>query len=219
MPNKKISQSLEESLSQKYNLIAGLDEAGRGALAGPIVVVAVILPAHFRSSLIQDSKILQPQQRKRAYHMIQKNALEYTLVIKSSQEVEKKNPLVATKEAMIEAILQLKNKPNLCLVDGREEISLPDFTTQSIIGGDHKSTNIAAASIVAKVTRDAMMEKFHQKYPQYDWKSNKGYFNPNHLQAIFRYGICPLHRKTYEPIKSLISGKASIKTLKEKYKL
>ncbi|CAJ0844814.1 3792_t:CDS:2 [Entrophospora sp. SA101] len=134
----------------EHNLIAGVDEAGRGALAGPIVVAAVILPTYF--------------------------------LIKSPREVESKNPLQATKEAMVEAALKLKNKPGLCLVDGKEEILIPGVPTQSIIGGDRQSINIAAASIVAKVTRDAIMK------------------------TIFQYGICSLHRKTYEPIKSLVSG-------------
>ncbi|CAH1758443.1 13383_t:CDS:2 [Entrophospora sp. SA101] len=154
----------------EHNLIAGVDEAGRGALAGPIVVAAVILPTYF--------------------------------LIKSPREVESKNPLQATKEAMVEAALKLKNKPGLCLVDGKEEILIPGVPTQSIIGGDRQSINIAAASIVAKVTRDAIMKK-----------NNKGYPNPIHLQAIFQYGICSLHRKTYEPIKSLVSELGYLGTL------
>ncbi|CAJ0641742.1 13043_t:CDS:2 [Entrophospora sp. SA101] len=116
--------------SPTHRLIAGVDEAGRGALAGPIVVAAVILPVNF--------------------------------------QVENKNPLQATKEAMVEAILKLKNRPELCLVDGKEKIVIFDIPTQSIIGGDRKSINIAAASIIAKVTRDAIMKNLHKKYPQYD---------------------------------------------------
>jgi ribonuclease HII len=195
----------------------GVDEAGRGALAGPIVVAAVILPIFFHSSLIQDSKILKPLQRNKAYGVIRKNALEYSVVIKSPREVENKNPLQATKEAMVEATLKLKNKPSLCLVDGKEEITISGIPTQSIIGGDRKSINIAAASVIAKVTRDTIMKNLHKKYPRYDWENNKGYPNPTHLQAIFKYGICSLHRKTYEPIKSLVSGKVDRKTLCQKY--
>ncbi|CAH1764984.1 14933_t:CDS:2 [Entrophospora sp. SA101] len=122
--------------SPTHRLIAGVDEAGRGALA--------------------------------AYGIIRKNALEYSVIIKSPREVENKNPLQATKEAMVEAILKLKNRPELCLVDGKEKIVIFDIPTQSIIGGDRKSINIAAASIIAKVTRDAIMKNLHKKYPQYD---------------------------------------------------
>jgi ribonuclease HII len=209
----------ELNLWKEYSLIAGIDEAGRGALAGPIVVAAVILPAYFYSPLIKDSKVLKPVQRNKAYAIIRKVALVYSVVVKGPREVEKKNPLQTTKEAMVEAALKLKNKPDLCLVDGKEEITVPNIPTQSIIGGDRKSINIAAASIIAKVTRDAIMKVLHKKYPQYDWESNKGYPNPIHLQAIFKHGICSLHRKTYEPIKSLVSGKTSREVLRQKYKL
>jgi len=209
--------NFELNLWKEYNLIAGVDEAGRGALAGPIVVAAVILPTYFYSPFIKDSKILKPAQRNKSYRIIRKVALVYSAVIKSPREVEKKNPLQATKEAMIEAVLKLKSKPDLCLVDGKEEIMIPKIPTQSIIGGDRKSINIAAASIVAKVTRDAIMKDLHKRYPQYDWESNKGYPNPIHLQAIFKYGFCSLHRKTYEPIKSLVSGKTTREALCQKY--
>jgi len=213
----KSNLNFELELWKKYPLIAGIDEAGRGALAGPIVVAAVILPPYFQSVFIQDSKILKPRQRNEVYKMIKKNALEYKTALKGPREVEEKNPLQATKEAMVEVSLKLKNKPNLCLVDGQEKIKIPDILSQSIIGGDRKSISIAAASIIAKVTRDAIMKSLHKKYPHYDWENNKGYPNPTHLQAIFKHGICSLHRKTYEPIKSLISGKVSYEFLCQKY--
>jgi ribonuclease HII len=213
----KTNLNFELNLWKKYSLIAGVDEAGRGALAGPIVVAAVVLPPYFQSVFIQDSKILKPIQRNKVYEIIKKNALEYKIAIKSPREVEEKNPLQATKEAMVEVILKLSNRPNLCLVDGKEEIKIPNILSHSIIGGDRKSINIAAASVVAKVTRDAIMKELHKKYPRYDWENNKGYPNPTHLQVIFKHGISPLHRKTYEPIKSLISGKVSRETLCQKY--
>ena len=215
----KTNLDFELNLWKKHSLIAGVDEAGRGALAGPIVVAAVVLPAYFQSVFIQDSKILKPKQRNEAYEIIKKNALEYKTVLKSPREIEEKNPLQATKEAMVEVTLKLKNRPNLCLVDGQEEIKIPNILSHSIIGGDRKSINIAAASIVAKVTRDAIMRNLHKKYPHYDWENNKGYPNPTHLQAIFKHDICYLHRKTYEPIKSLLSGKMSHEALCQKYKL
>jgi ribonuclease HII len=131
-------------------------------------VAAVILPANFQNSLIQDSKILSPSQRKRAYRIVKKEAIEYNIVAKSAREIETKNPLGATKEAMVETILNLKNKPNLSLVDGKEKIVAAGVKTVSVVGGDRRSINIAAASIIAKVTRDALMQKLHKRYPRYD---------------------------------------------------
>lgn len=216
MPKKSLD--LELRLWKDYPLIAGVDEAGRGALAGSIIVASVVLPIGYQNPLIQDSKILSPSQRKRAYRIIKKEALEYNVVAKNVREVETKNPLGATKEAMVETILNLKKKPNLCLVDGKEKIVVERVKTVSIVGGDRRSINIAAASIVAKVTRDTIMQKLHKKYPLYDWFGNKGYPNNIHLTAIFQYGICDLHRKTYEPIKSLLKPDCDKKKLYEKYK-
>ena len=142
-------------------MIVGVDEAGRGALAGSLVVAAVILPVNFQSSFIQDSKILTPNQRNIAYQIIKKNRIDCKVIFKSPREIEEKNPLGATKEAMVEAVLGLKNQPNLCLVDGKEKITVKGVKTRSIIGGDRKSINIAAASIVAKVVRDSVMRKLH----------------------------------------------------------
>lgn len=217
MPKKSLD--LELRLWKDYPLIAGVDEAGRGALAGPIIVASVVLPTGYQNPLIQDSKILDPSQRKRAYRIIKKEALEFNIVAKDVREVETKNPLGATKEAMAETILNLKNKPSLCLVDGKEKIVVEGVKTVSVVGGDRRSINIAAASIIAKVTRDTIMQKLHKKYPLYDWFGNKGYPNNIHLIAIFRYGICDLHRKTYEPIKSLLKPDCDRKKLQEKYHL
>jgi len=210
---------LELNIWKNYPLIAGVDEAGRGALAGPLVVASVILPTGFHNPLIQDSKILNHTQRKKVYQIIKKGSLEYNIVFKSVQEIEEKNPLGATKEAMIETILNLKNKPNLCLVDGKEEIIVEGIKTVSIVGGDRQSINIAAASIIAKVTRDEFMQKLHNKHPLYNWYENKGYPNQSHLLSLFRYGVCDLHRKTYEPIKSLLKPDCDRKKIFAKYNL
>ncbi|CAG8505073.1 2055_t:CDS:2, partial [Cetraspora pellucida] len=141
-----------------YPIIAGVDEAGRGALAGPIIVAAVVLPTGFQNPLIQDSKILNPSQRKRAYRLVKKEALEYNIIAKSAREVETKNPLAATKEAMAETLANLKNKPDLCLVDGQEKVMVEGFKIVSVVGGDRRSINIAAASIVAKDLRQWIKE-------------------------------------------------------------
>ncbi|WNE41242.1 MAG: Ribonuclease HII [Mycoplasmataceae bacterium] len=212
------SLGLELNFWEYYPLIAGVDEAGRGALAGPLVVASVVLPTNFQNSLIQDSKSLNPEQRKIVYRIIKKKALDYKIVSKSAREVEEKNPLGSTKEAMIEATLGLKIKPDLCLVDGKEKIEIEGIKSVSVVGGDHRSINIAAASILAKVARDNIMQKLHKKYPLYEWFSNKGYPNITHLNAIFSYGICDLHRKTYEPIKSLLKPNCNKEKLWQKYK-
>jgi ribonuclease HII len=145
-----------------------VDEAGRGALAGPLVVAAVVLPVNFQSPLIQDSKTLTPSQRNMACHLIKKNLLEHKIIFQSPREIETKNPLGATQEAMIKAILGLPNQPDLCLIDGKGKITIAGIKTRSIIGGDRKSINIAAASIIAKVVRDRVMRKLHQNFPHYD---------------------------------------------------
>lgn len=216
MPRKNLD--LELSFWEQHPIVAGVDEAGRGALAGPIVVAAVILPTNFQNPLIQDSKILSPSQRKTAYQIIKREALDYKIVFKSVREIEEKNPLISTKEAMMEAVLSLNLKPDLCLIDGKEEVKIETINTISIVGGDRSSINIAAASIIAKVTRDTTMQKLHKKYPIYEWFSNKGYPNITHLNAIFSHGICDLHRKTYEPIKSLLKPECDKEKLWKKYK-
>ncbi|CAG8653778.1 5850_t:CDS:2 [Ambispora gerdemannii] len=149
-------------------MLKKIDEAGRGALAGPIIVASVILPTGFQNPLIQDSKILSPSQRKKAFRIVKKKALDYNIIVKDAREVETKNPLGATKEAMVETIQNLKIKPNLCLVDGKEKIVVEGIKTVSVVGGDRRSIDIAAASIIAKVTRDTIMQKLHKKYPLYD---------------------------------------------------
>ncbi|CAG8460540.1 15878_t:CDS:2, partial [Racocetra fulgida] len=146
----------------KILIIVGEEElksAGRGALAGPIIVAAVVLPTGYQNPLIQDSKILSPSQRKRAYRLVKKEALEYKIIAKSAREVEVKNPLAATKEAMVEALVGLKNRPDLCLVDGQEKIVSEGFKIVSVVGGDRRSINIAAASIIAKVTHQAINQR------------------------------------------------------------
>jgi len=131
-------------------------------------VAGVILTPGFQSPLIQDSKILTPHQRNIAYQIIKKNLVDYKVIFRSPREIEEKNPLVVTKEAMVEIILGLQKKPDLCLIDGQEKIKIPGIKIRSIIAGDRKSINIAAASIIAKVVRDGFMRKLHEQYSHYD---------------------------------------------------
>ena len=200
------SLNFELELWKDYKFIAGLDEAGRGAIAGPLVVSGVILPPNFQNSLIQDSKKLSHTQRKKAYSIIIEKALETKIVFKTVEDVENKNPLSATKEAMKEIILSFKNKPDISLIDGKEKLEVNNFKTISMISGDSKSINIAAASILSKVTRDELMITLSKKYPLYEWEKNKGYLNKSHISALLKHGVCNLHRKTYEPVKSLLKN-------------
>lgn len=216
---KKKVLDLEFGLWKDFPVIAGVDEAGRGALAGPIIVAAVILPTNFQSPLIKDSKMLSPDKRKKAYWVVKKVSLEYKIVSNNVREIETKNPSEATKGAMVKAIMKLKSKPDLCLVDGKEKIIIREVETRSIVGGDRRSINIAAASIIAKVTRDTIMKNLCKKYPFYGWEKNKGYPDKSHLRAIFYHGICVLHRKTYEPVKSLLELNCDKEKLWKRYNL
>jgi ribonuclease HII len=159
---------LETSYNNKFRLIAGVDEDGRGAIAGPLVIAGVILPVNFDDYIIRDSKKLSSLQREKALKIIKKNAIELVVVIKSVTEVENKNPLEATREGMKEILSNFKHKPDICLIDGKEKVTLEGFNTLSVIAGDSKSINIAAASIVAKVTRDRIMRDLAKIYPVYN---------------------------------------------------
>ena len=211
--------NLEKKYWKDFPLIAGVDEAGRGAIAGPIVVAGVIFPVGFNDPLIKDSKKLSPLQRKKALEIISRNALEVTTAIKNVREIEEKNPLEATKEGMREVITKLKRKPDLCLIDGKEEVKLANYRTLSVIAGDNKAITIAAASIVAKVLRDSIMEVLDKKFPFYNWKQNKGYPDKSHLQTLLKHEVSPLHRRTYEPIKSILKKDFNKELMISKYKL
>lgn len=220
MPSKKVRESLkfEAELWKEYPLIAGVDEAGRGSLAGPLVVAAVILPPNFSDSLIQDSKKLTPAQRNIAYSLIKQWAISYQITLVSVEEIEKQNPSAATKEAMKTSLENLSPAPQLCLVDGREKIILENTPALSIIGGDSLSINIAAASILAKVTRDELMSELHLLYPSFGWNKNKGYADKKHLSVIINEGFCSLHRRNYDPVKTLLKkNNQALQELKKRY--
>lgn len=179
--------------------IAGVDEAGRGPLAGPVVAAAVILPKDVDFNGLTDSKQLTELERNMYYEQIKKNAIAYHIEIISAEEIDRLNILEATKLAMTNALLQLEKYPDIALIDAVQLTDLP-FQQASIIKGDDKSLSIAAASVLAKVTRDKWMEKYDELYPQYGFKKHKGYGTKEHMDAMKRYGVCPIHRTSFRPV-------------------
>lgn len=188
-----------------YQMIAGVDEAGRGPLAGPVVAAAVILKKDAVFKYVNDSKQLSPKKRELALKEIKEQALAIGIGISSQEEIDLINIYRATKEAMLSAIQSLKIKPEFLLIDAMPmEIDIP---LKSIIKGDTLSMSIAAASIVAKTTRDQYMLEMDKLFPEYGFKNHMGYGTKEHIDAIHAYGITPIHRKTFEPIKSLLKKK------------
>ena len=194
-----------ELYNSGFTYIAGVDEAGRGPLAGPVVAAAVILKKGAILKYTNDSKQLTEKQRDKALIEIKENALAIGIGISSVEEIDLINIYRASREAMQSAINQLKIKPEFLLIDAMPmEIDIP---LKSIIKGDTLSISIAAASIVAKTTRDAYMLEMDKVFPEYGFKNHKGYGTKEHLEAIQKYGITPIHRKTYEPVKSMLKKK------------
>ena len=187
-----------ELFSKGITLVAGIDEVGRGPLVGPVVAAAVILPKNFCDERINDSKKLSEKMRNELYEVICDNAVSIGVGVISNEIIDRINIYEATKEAMKEAISNLDVKPEYLLIDAmRLNIDIPSL---SIIKGDSKSQSIAAASIVAKVIRDAMMYELDKKYPMYDFANNKGYGTKKHIDAIQKYGIISEHRRSFRPV-------------------
>lgn len=186
--------------SKGLKLIAGIDEAGRGPLAGPVVASAVVLPKNCMIGNLNDSKKLSSKKREILFKIIKEKALFYAISAVDSNTIDKINILQATLLAMKNSILQLEKKPDICLIDGNCKVKGLDITQETIVGGDAKSAAIAAASILAKVTRDTLMDKYAKEYPLYGFEKHKGYGTKKHIEAIKGYGICPIHRKSFAPI-------------------
>ena len=186
---------IERGLSD-YSLICGVDEAGRGPLAGPVCAGAVILPKELCIQGLDDSKKLSDKKRRALYDVICKEALYWGFGLASVDEIEEYNILGATFIAMNRAIDSLKAEPDFCLVDGNN-ISGIHRKCQCVIGGDGRSANIAAASIIAKVTRDRLMEKYAEEYPQYAFEKHKGYGTKLHYERLREFGPCPIHRMSF----------------------
>ena len=190
--------SLENSLYEKgFELVCGVDEAGRGPLAGPVCAAAVILPRGYVIDGLDDSKKLSEKKREKLYDVITENAVSYCVALGSVEEIEKFNILQATFMAMTRAVNGLKIRPDFVLVDGNRkppEILLPCDT---VIKGDSKSYSVAAASVLAKVTRDRLLYDYDREYPQYGFAKHKGYGTKAHYEAIAQYGITPVHRPSF----------------------
>ena len=191
----------KELYAQGIDLIAGVDEVGRGPLAGPVVAAAVILPKACKIPGLNDSKKIPKSKHKEIYEAVLQNAIAIGIGIKDNQVIDQVNIYEATKLAMMEAIGQLEPQPQHLLIDAMR-LDLPISQT-SIIKGDANSLSIAAASIVAKVTRDQMMEEFDKEYPGYDFAKNAGYGTANHLAGLDQLGVTPIHRRSFEPVKSM----------------
>lgn len=197
----------ENYYTEKVNFIVGVDEAGRGPLCGPVVAACCILPKDYKNEHINDSKKLSEKKREIAYKEIIENALDYGIGIVDAKRIDEINIYEATKEAMHIAISKLKISYDLILTDAMK-LQNEKVEVIPLIKGDAKCECIAAASIIAKVTRDHILEEYDKKYPQYGFKSHKGYGTKKHIEAIKQYGIIKdFHRESYEPIKSLIKNK------------
>ena len=191
----------KELYTQGIQLIAGVDEVGRGPLAGPVVAAAVILPKGCKIPGLNDSKKIPKSKHKEIYEAVLQNAVAIGIGIKDNQVIDQVNIYEATKLAMMEAIGQLEPQPQHLLIDAmRLDLPIPQT---SIIKGDANSLSIAAASIVAKVTRDQMMEEFDCEYPGYDFTQNAGYGTAKHLAGLDKLGVTPIHRRSFEPVKSM----------------
>lgn len=194
----KALKEIEEDLHAKgMEYICGIDEAGRGPLAGPVVVAAVIMPRDSFIEGVNDSKKISEKKREKLYEQITNEAIAWSVAIINQREIDSLNILNATKKGVTTSIQELPTKPNLILVDALEHINTCGIPYTPVIKGDAKVYSIAAASIVAKVTRDRIMREWADVYPQYDFAQNKGYGTAKHIAAIKEYGICNLHRNTF----------------------
>ncbi|WP_126426283.1 ribonuclease HII [Brevibacillus marinus] len=183
--------------------VYGIDEVGRGPLAGPVVACAVALPEQFSLPGLDDSKKVPPALREAYYDVIMRDALRVGIGIVSAERIDEINILEATREAMKLAVADAGGEPDICLIDA---VHIPDFSYEQfpIVGGDGKSVSIAAASIVAKVTRDRLMAEYAKLYPEYGFDKHAGYATAEHLRALAQYGPCPIHRRTFGGVKELL---------------
>ena len=200
---KELKKDEEELYNRGIKVIAGIDEAGRGPLAGPVVVGVAIMPQDSMIEGVNDSKKVSEKKREVVYEKITEEAIDWGVGIATQNEIDDINILNATKLALTRAIGNLKVKPDLILVDALTNIDTKGIPYKSIIKGDAKEYSIACSSIIAKVTRDRMMREYDQIYPQYGFEAHKGYGTAKHIQALKEYGPCIIHRKSF--IKNFIN--------------
>ena len=201
---KKLYEFENEAYGAGYNLIAGVDEAGRGSLVGPVVVAAVILPRNIYLPKLNDSKKISAKIREELFDEIIFYAKDYSVVQVPAEIIDELNIYRATLKGMEGAIKTLSVQPEFVLTDAMKLNLGEEIKTRSIIHGDALSASIAAASILAKVTRDKMADEWSKIYPEYGFEHNRGYGTKSHFAAIRKYGFCPLHRKTFNPVKKML---------------
>ena len=188
---------IENSLfAEGYNIIAGVDEAGRGSLAGPVCAAAVILPRGLEIPGLNDSKKLTAKKRDALYDVIVRSAVSYGIAFASEKEIDDVNILNATYLAMNRAIEKLAAAPDISIIDGNRSQGI-NYKNITVVGGDGKSASVAAASVLAKVTRDRLMDEMDARYPQYQFSKHKGYPTAEHYKAIEELGVLPIHRKSF----------------------
>jgi ribonuclease HII len=199
--SRALNTLLYESLAQKagYRLVAGVDESGRGPLAGPVVAAAVILPEGVVLEGVRDSKEMTESARERAFFLIHEKALSVGIGVVSAEDIDRTNILQASLQAMKRAIQSLDPQPEFCLVDGIHPVPVP-IPYRCLKKGDRRSHSISAASVVAKVYRDRIMCSFHEKFPGYGFSQNKGYGTAQHLAALREQGACRIHRTTFRRV-------------------
>lgn len=200
----RLKKTDKEFYDMGLNYICGIDEAGRGPLAGPVVVASVIMPKDSRIEGVNDSKKVSEKKREKLYDQILEEAISYGIGIIYQDEIDEINILQATKKGLTEALKSMKVKPDAILVDALTGIDTLGIPYKSIIKGDATSYSIAAASIVAKVTRDRIMREWDSVYPEYGFAGHKGYGTAKHIAAIKQYGLCPIHRKSFT--KNFVNG-------------
>lgn len=183
--------------NEQIQYICGIDEAGRGPLAGPVVVASVIMPKDSMIEGVNDSKKISEKKREELYEKILEEAIAYGIGIIDQKEIDEINILNATKEGLTRSLKELSVKPDLILVDALNKIDTLGIPYKSIIKGDALAYSISAASIIAKVTRDRIMRQWDEIYPQYGFEKHKGYGTASHISAIKEYGLCPIHRKSF----------------------
>jgi len=196
--------SLEKCLRQKgYQWVGGLDEVGRGPLAGPVVAACVVLEETCDYSIYVDSKIITAETRSRLYRELQNNGARIGVGIVSEADIDRVNILQASLLAMKKAVLAMACPPDFLLVDGNQSVPIT-IPQQTLVKGESKSASIAAASIVAKVVRDELMDQYHLQYPEYNFKQNRGYPTLEHRQAIRTHGPCAIHRQSFKCVKEFV---------------